>query len=202
MEFSVRLARVSDATSVAKIWVEGQRAMPVHIEDRDYSEMFAAKIRNQTPNFPIWVAETEEGEVAGWQSLSSSISHPFLQQFFAESSTYIDPSTQARGVGRALLRHAIAYAAHTPLRYITAYIKTTNKVALRIVEQLGFACLGALPPPGEDGKVPHLVFFTYSVPHAEAVRPDWMEWANKELVGVETREISRSEIFAHLNAQS
>lgn len=195
MQVSIRLAKPSDASALARIWVDGQRAMPVHIEDRDYTPMFAEKIAHQTPCFPVWVATTADGTVAGWQALSPSISHPYLQQFFAESSTYIDPATRAKGVGRALLSHAIEYAERTTLRYVTAYIKTDNAGALRLTDALGFQRIGDLPWPGEDGKLPHLMFLVYAVPHPTMAQRFLEDLIAEDAIGVETREFVRSEVF-------
>jgi L-amino acid N-acyltransferase YncA len=197
MDYCIRQARLEDAGTVAKIWVEGQRAMPVYIEERDYTDLFAAKISHQTDTFPVWVAESAEGSILGWQALSPSISHPYLQQFFAESSTYIDPFTRTSGLGRKLLAHALEHARNSTLRYITAYIKTSNAAALRIADLFGFQRIGVLPHPGNDEKVPHLMFLTYAVPQAAASSTKLLrDLMRTPLVGIETAEFARPDALS------
>src|SRR5271155_3621114 len=57
---------------------------------------------------PVFVAE-EDGVVVGWQSLSYYHSRCAYRQT-VESSTYVAPNAQHKGIGRRLLETAIAAA--------------------------------------------------------------------------------------------
>jgi ribosomal-protein-alanine N-acetyltransferase len=55
------------------------------------------------------------------------------------------PAERCRGVGTALMRVAIAYAASQRVRLILLEVRRSNRPALRLYRQLGFTVLGMRP---------------------------------------------------------
>jgi ribosomal protein S18 acetylase RimI-like enzyme len=90
-----------------------------------------------------WVAVTEAalvGMYAMGANRSGRGSH-------VASATYaVHPAAQGRGIGRALVEHSLAEAAHAGfLAMQFNYVVSTNIAAIRLYENLGFDIVGTLP---------------------------------------------------------
>lgn len=165
-EYQIRQAKPEDSVDMARIWVSGQELMGIPVKPADYAAVFRDKVGHQDDIFQVWCAETPEGRVIGWQSISPYINHPYLKPYFGESSTYVCATTRARGLGRALLVHALEHAANTSIRYVTANVLANNARILKICDDLGFVRVGLFPPPIKEAVIPELLFIVYPVPQA------------------------------------
>jgi L-amino acid N-acyltransferase YncA len=92
---------------------------------------------------PIWVAELD-GKIAGWLSFTAFYGRPAYQAT-AEISIYLAPAHQSRGLGRMLLKRAVAEAPGLGLRTLLGFVFGHNAPSLRLFEGLGFARWGHLP---------------------------------------------------------
>ena len=92
---------------------------------------------------PLWVAETG-GQVAGWLSF-----HPFITRSAyrgtAEISVYVGEKFRRLGVGRMLIKNAIAQAPPLEINALVGCIFGHNESSLRLFERLGFERWGFLP---------------------------------------------------------
>jgi len=92
---------------------------------------------------PFWVLETDR-KIAGWLTLK-----PFLPRCAyrgtAEVSVYVDEKFRRRGIGRILLREAVARAPALHINAIVGLIFAHNEPSLRLFAQLGFERWGLLP---------------------------------------------------------
>jgi L-amino acid N-acyltransferase YncA len=163
-EYRIRQARPEDCHELARIWTDGQRLMGIAVGAGDYAPAFRDKLSHQDEIFQVWAAEAPDGAILGWQSLSPYINHPSLKPYFAESSTYVCPTTRARGLGRGLLLHALVHAEATPIRYITANVLANNERIMRICDDVGFVRVGLFPAPIKPAVIPDLLFIVYPVP--------------------------------------
>ncbi len=122
-----------------------------------------AWFREHSPSHhPLWVAEAD-GAVAGWLSLSPFYGRPAYSQT-AEVSLYVDPDRHGRGLGTALLSHALERSAGLGLETLLAFIFAHNTPSLVLFSRHGFARWGLLPRVAElDGVKRSLVILGRSV---------------------------------------
>lgn len=117
---------------------------PVSVESRKpwFSEFDPARR-------PLWVFA--DSGVKGWLSLRSFYGRPAYAAT-AETGVYVAPEAQHRGVGRQLLRHAIAAAPGLRLRTLLAFVFAHNAASVGLFVAEGFARWGLLPGVAElDG---------------------------------------------------
>ncbi|HIG75411.1 MAG TPA: N-acetyltransferase family protein [Bacteroidetes bacterium] len=93
---------------------------------------------------PLWIAEIE-GDVAGWCSLSAWRGGREALRGTAEISYYVARDRQRRGVGTALVRHALAEAAGLGLHTLLAVGLETNAASEALLRREGFTRWGTLP---------------------------------------------------------
>jgi phosphinothricin acetyltransferase len=100
---------------------------------------------------PLWVAEDDATGVLGWLSLRSFYGRPAYAAT-VEVGVYTAPHARGRGVGMALLRHALDAAGRLGVRTMLAFVFGHNAVSIRLFERAGFVRWGLLPRVAElDG---------------------------------------------------
>ena len=98
---------------------------------------------------PLWGQAGQR--VDGWLSLRSFYGRPAYAAT-VETGVYVAPSAQGRGIGRALLTHAIEAAPHLGIRTMLAFVFAHNEASMALFGGLGFARWGLLPGVAElDG---------------------------------------------------
>jgi L-amino acid N-acyltransferase YncA len=162
--YHIRQANLNDCAEIERIWRAGQNCLRIPLSDTYWADIFRRRVETQDDVFQVWVAEDDAGDLLGWQSLSPTMNHPVLRNLIAESSTYICPNQQAKGVGRGLLSYALRHAQNTPLKYVVAFIFTDNVGALRIIDSLGFKRVGDLPNTYNIKDNHEWMFIAYEVP--------------------------------------
>jgi len=100
-------------------------------------------IREHSPDRPFWVAEVD-GEVAAWLTIK-----PFIPRCAyhgtVELSVYVGDKFRRRGLGRTLLREAIAQGSSLGISAMVGLIFAHNEASLKLFEQVGFQRWGLLP---------------------------------------------------------
>jgi L-amino acid N-acyltransferase YncA len=148
----IRDAHAKDLASVVAIYnaaIPGRTATadtrPVSVESRE------AWFREHSPaHHPLWVAEAD-GVVGAWLSLSPFYGRPAYAHT-AEVSLYVDADRHGRGLGTALLSHAVERSAGLGLETLVAFIFAHNTPSLVLFSRHGFARWGLLPRVAElDG---------------------------------------------------
>jgi len=160
---NIRRAKQQDLTGIVDIWLAGVLSgfgiSPPPTENA--LRFFAEKLDLQTEIFGIWVAVREDN-IVGWQGLYPCRNNPIEALTVAESSTYVSPTTRAKGVGRTLLLFAQEHAMRVQLRELRGNIATTNTASLRLVDSLGWSKVGTLPRARNDSL--EFFFYAYAVP--------------------------------------
>jgi phosphinothricin acetyltransferase len=111
---------------------------PVSVEER------LPWFRAHSPDeFPLWVAEID-GEIAGWLSFHEFIPRPAYRGA-TEISIYVHDKFRRRGIGRGLLRTAIADAPRLKARALLGSVLGQNEASLALFESAGFERWGRLP---------------------------------------------------------
>jgi len=148
----VRDATDADLTEIVAIY---NAAIPGRLATADTEPV---SVESRVPWFrehdherrPLWVA-IEDGSVVGWLSFQSFYGRPAYRAT-AELSVYVSPSHRRGGIGRELLRRAIAAAPGHELRTLLAFIFGHNDPSLRLFRSFGFEHWALLPRVAElDG---------------------------------------------------
>ncbi len=153
----IRQACLSDLDAMVNVWKAGShQALGTELpKNIDYRLFFRQKIESQNECFKIWIEETPEGELMGWQSILPFRNNPAVLHLMAESSTYISPVYHGKGVARRLLSHAVSEARKTSLRWVIGFCSADNTAVLSLATSLGFEVglsLAADPhSPGQPG---------------------------------------------------
>jgi phosphinothricin acetyltransferase len=147
----IRHAKPADLPAIVAIYnasIPGRMAtadtLPVTVESRRgwFAEFDPA-------HRPLWVHVDDA--VEGWLSLRSFYGRPAYLAT-AETGVYVAPGARGRGIGRALLAHAIAEAPRLSLRTLLAFVFAHNAASVGLFQSLGFRRWGLLPGVAElDG---------------------------------------------------
>jgi phosphinothricin acetyltransferase len=109
--------------------------------DRHFEDWWAA---HPPDTYPVYVCE-EDGRVLGWCSLSAYRPGRAALREVAEVSVYVDAGQRGRGVGSALLGHALSDARRLGLRILFAIVIDGNEASLALLRRHGFGRWGFLP---------------------------------------------------------
>lgn len=95
---------------------------------------------------PLWVLGDvrRDGEICGWLSFNSFYGRPAYAPT-AEISVYVAETHRRRGLGRWLVREAIARAPACSVNTLLGFIWAHNDPSLHLFARLGFARWGHLP---------------------------------------------------------
>jgi L-amino acid N-acyltransferase YncA len=156
----IRSASFGDLSEIVAIYNEAVRERfatadlePVTIEQR----LFWFH-EHDPATLPIYVAESD-GAVVGWCSLSAYRPGRAALRGTAEISYYVRADARGRGVGTALVQHAIKDAARLGKRVLFAILLEKNTPSISLMKKCGFELWGTLPDVAViDG---HLVSHVY-----------------------------------------
>ena len=146
---TLRPATPADIPAITRIYAHAVETGTASFEltPPDEAEMARRMEDLLTKDFPYLAAEVD-GRVAGYAYAGPYRTRP-AYRFTVEDSVYVEPSTQGRGVGRALLTELIAAAEKRGLRQMIAVIGDSEQMAsIALHARLGFAYIGTLPHTG------------------------------------------------------
>lgn len=143
---TIRVARREDLPGIVAIY---NQAIPSHRATADLTPVTVAERvawfeQHEPDRHPIFVAELD-GKLAGWCSLSAYRPGRLALRFTAEISYYVDRACQRRGVGSALVRHALQACPGLGIKNVFAILLDRNEASRRLLEKHGFQQWGHLP---------------------------------------------------------
>jgi L-amino acid N-acyltransferase YncA len=149
---NIRYAKETDLPSIVDIYnasIPGRLATadlePVSIHSR--LDWFRSHSHDK---HPIWVVDTQT-EIAGWLSLNEFYGRPAYYKT-AEVSVYMALAYQGKGLGKELLRLAIAQCPSLEIYTLIGFIFGHNHISLRLFAGCGFQHWGCMPRIAElDG---------------------------------------------------
>ncbi|NND70451.1 MAG: N-acetyltransferase [Rhodothermales bacterium] len=160
---SIRLAVGEDCTAIASIYndaISHQRSAdmdPVSTVNRQ--EWLA---RHTWPH-AVFVLE-EDGSVLGWSSISPYRPGRRALAGAVEVSYYVDYEHHKKGIGAALLSHAIDHSISSGFDTIFAILLDDNGPSIALLEKFGFEQWGHLPGIANfDGKRVGQVYYGRTV---------------------------------------
>jgi L-amino acid N-acyltransferase YncA len=157
----IRLAQQRDLPEIVEIYNQAIQTkqstgdmQPLGVDDR------LTWFREHLPEkYPIFVADMES-RVVGWCSLSAYRQGRAAFRHTAEISYYIDFVYHRRGIGTALIKHAISVCPALLIRHLFAIVLEGNQASILLLEKMGFEKWGYLPQVADfDGReVGHLYY--------------------------------------------
>lgn len=111
---------------------------PVTVEER--REWFRS---HSADRYPIWVAEIDNG-IGGWLSFKEFLPR-CAYRGAVELSVYVDEKFRRRGVGRGMLREAVARAPGLGIHSLVGLIFAQNEASIALFRNAGFERWGLLP---------------------------------------------------------
>lgn len=144
---NLRLGTVGDVPQMARVFVDAWRGAYQGIVDQeilgalDETEIATwLRALMGSPNQATVVAVSPDGSVVGFSRFGEDPEDPRRGQIY---SVYVAPSQARRGIGRALVRHALADLGEHGRRVVTLWVFEANAAALSFYASLGFTPDGA-----------------------------------------------------------
>ena len=157
----IRVASESDLPAIVEIYNQAveQRFATADLRPVTIDQRRAWFVAHAPATYPIHVYEQDQ-EVVGWCSFSSYRSGREAVLGTAEISYYVSRGAQGRGVGSALVQHAVREAPRLGKRVLFGILLERNRASVRLMEKCGFELWGKLPDVAMiDGEfVSHLYY--------------------------------------------
>jgi L-amino acid N-acyltransferase YncA len=162
---TIRTATLDDLTAIVAIYNEAveQRFATADLEPVTISQRTAWFHDHDPASLPIYVAEGE-GAVLGWCSLSAYRPGRAALRRTAEISYYVRSADRGRGVGTALVQHAIDRAPRLGKNVLFGILLERNHASVRLLKKCGFELWGRLPDVASiEGELVSHVYYGRSV---------------------------------------
>jgi phosphinothricin acetyltransferase len=104
--------------------------------------------KHQSARYPAFIAETDDGTVAAWATLSPYSDRKAYDRT-AETSVYVHKNHRRRGIARALVELVVSTSRELGLKVLIAKITSESTASLALHANLGFERVGVLRRVGE-----------------------------------------------------
>ncbi len=138
---NIRKATISDATAIAEIY-------SYHILSREScmltEPMITIDIENMLQNLQdreLMVVAEIENQITGWAILKM-YSPRLGYRYACESSIYMNPKFQGKGLGRKLMDWLLREAKQLDFHHIVAKIIKKNSASIQFHEKFGYTTVG------------------------------------------------------------
>jgi phosphinothricin acetyltransferase len=141
----IRVASESDLPAIVEIYNQAveQRFATADLRPVTVDQRRAWFDDHEPSAYPIHVFEQDRA-VIGWCSFSSYRSGREAVLGTAEISYYVGRGSQGRGVGSALVTHAVRQAPSLGKRVLFGILLERNHASIRLMEKCGFELWGKL----------------------------------------------------------
>ena len=138
----LRLATAADAAAIAAIYADYVTGTAVSFETEPPDEAeIRARIEAGGPLYP-WLAACDDGGRLLGYAYAAAFRTRRAYRFAVETTVYVDPDAQRRGVGRALYAALIPLLERQGFTQAIAAITLPNEASVRLHEVLGFTQAG------------------------------------------------------------
>lgn len=157
----IRFAKPEDLPQIVEIINQATRvgnANAFH-KELESEEKRAWLEAHDEDHYPLYVLEWE-GKVIAWASLSPYRGRRAALRKVAEISYYVDYVYHGQGIGKQLMKHAIADCERLGFEHLVALLIEINTASIRLLEKFGFERWGFLPDVVElkDTTCGHLIY--------------------------------------------
>ena len=138
----VRAATADDAAAIAGIYAPYVEGSVISFEtEAPGAAMIGERMASAGPLYPWLAAEDEAGELLGYAYASAFRPRPAYFRA-VETSVYLAPAAQGRGIGSALYRPLLAILKAQGFAQAIAAITLPNPASIAIHERFGFVHAG------------------------------------------------------------
>ncbi len=134
----IRRSIPADGDRVVAIWCAAVDATHHFLDPADRLTI-EQEVRTFLPDAPTWLALDRDAQPIGFMLLDGR----------RMEALFIDPDYRGRGIGRALVAHALALQ-----QSITTDVNEQNDQAIGFYERLGFRRIGRSPMDGQGRPYP------------------------------------------------
>ncbi len=163
----IRLATIDDARSIAELHIRSWQwaykglipdsyleSLPTTLEQR--VERNQTRLASRGRDERMWVAE-EQGRVVGYVDTGPSRDADAASDTAEVYAIYLEPEASGKGIGRALLAHAVQDLRQRGYRQATLWVLESNARARRFYEAAGWLPDGAAKTEEMPGALLHEV---------------------------------------------
>lgn len=158
---TIRTATIDDLSSIVAIYNEAveQRFATADLEPVTVQQRSTWFYEHDPASLPIYVAE-HDGALVGWCSLSAYRPGRGALRRTAEISYYVNAGVRGRGVGTALVQHAIDQAPRLGKHVLFGILLEKNAASVGLLKKCGFELWGRLPDAALiDGELVSHVYY-------------------------------------------
>jgi len=152
--FSIRLSGPQDSAHLLAIWRDAVAATHHFLDPADFSAIERLVVNEYLPVAQLHLAIDEGGHPLGFMGLSGT----------HVDSLFVAPRHHGRGIGRALLAHALGDGIE-----LTVDVNEQNGSGAGFYERLGFIVTGR-SPTDDSGRPYSLLHMRLSIEGARALR--------------------------------
>lgn len=146
----IRDAQPDDMQAVLDIYNKAVRELAAIWTDHedDLAERTAWLTDMKAHNWPVFIAEADDGRIMGYGYFSSYRGRDGYA-LTVEHSVYLTEWAQGQGAGRAMLEKLIKTAKQSGYHAMIGVIEAENTISIALHKKLGFADGGVLPQLGQ-----------------------------------------------------
>jgi ribosomal protein S18 acetylase RimI-like enzyme len=142
---AIRRASPDDAARIVAIWTAIVAEKIYSAVDRPFSvESEREYLNSLSPREAIFVAETGNREIIGFQSLDQWTKLFHSMDHVGQLGTFVLREWRKHGVGRQLAAQTLAFARASGYEKLVIYVRASNAAAQAFYARLGFVRCGRL----------------------------------------------------------
>jgi ribosomal protein S18 acetylase RimI-like enzyme len=140
---AIRRATVDDAASTCLIWEAIVAEKVYSAVDRRFTlDEERSYIQSLSAREGIFLAETTEGQVVGFQSIDLWARHIRSMDHVGQLGTFVLREWRGRGIGKELAANTFEFARSAGYEKLVIFVRASNMGAQEFYKRLGFAPCG------------------------------------------------------------
>jgi L-amino acid N-acyltransferase YncA len=138
----IRPATVEDASAIAQIYAPYVADTPISFETEVVSAAQVAERMQAFDGLYPWFVAAEAGDTVIGYAYATQFRARAAYRFAVETSVYLEPSAQGRGLGTSLYRTLLDHLVKQGFTQAIAGISLPNEASVRLHERVGFRLVG------------------------------------------------------------
>jgi RimJ/RimL family protein N-acetyltransferase len=142
---NVRRGTLADAAAIVSIWTAIVYEKVYSAVERPFTvEGERAYLQSLSAQEAVFIAETKEGQVVGFQTLDRWTKLFHSMDHVGQVGTFVLERWRGRGLGRQLAGETLAFAGSAGYEKLVVFVRAGNTGAQRFYAGLGFSPCGRL----------------------------------------------------------
>lgn len=138
----IRIATVEDASAIAQIYAPYVADTAVSFETEVVSAAQIAERMQAFDGLYPWFVAADAGDAVIGYAYATQFRARAAYRFAVETSIYLEPSAQGRGLGALLYRTLLDHLVKQGFTQAIAAISLPNEASVRLHERVGFRLMG------------------------------------------------------------